>query len=1459
MCASALKYSLIICFCFPVLLKAQTNRMFVQELETVFQSLPAPERNSLKEETDKTWKSSFYTDADRDSVNALFGKLRELRATVNPELKNFVRCINAFRIRNEKVNSGIWMQGLRAKMAEAKRKKTLVKDYLVASAPFICEQTLFTASNHRWIVRGDYVWSFDSVVHISWKDAEVICKTPKDSTFIHSAAVSYMLGDNEFTGNGGVVKWGTGGAVLSADLSAFRIPMNVAEYTADSVLFHYDARYDHSIQGRLRDNASKYTRSDAKPFPEFTSYATDIKLDPVYDDVSFTGGISYANMKLYGFGTVESPALIRISPNDSISMNLYSRRFSIDSSRIVSAVTRLVVDLDSGQITHPDVNFVYLADKRTALIKRISEQSIYQPFRDDYHKLLFNMEQIEWHLDSTYLDMGMNSRAGLNKAIIESLNFFHDDVYDNLQGMDEMNPLNGLLICSQRLKSDIFAVSEYAEFIKKPLDALRKQIILLSYSDFVDYDEVNDEIKLKQRLFDYTRARVGKQDYDNIRFASFPKDQYVNARMDVRNYNLQVFGVDEVMISNSKRVYAQPSDKTVVILKNRDMNFSGLLKAGMFDMYGKNLYFSYDKYAIDLSKVDSTGMYLTEQNTERRGRKVKSQIREITGNLIIDKPGNKSGKKKEHDYPVLNSTKDSYVYFDDPDIRGGEYKRDSFYYVIKPYSIKGINNTANFRYAFDGTLVSNIVSPINDTLRLMADSTLGLVHKTPASGIGLYGKGTIKSRITLDKKGFMASGNVELNNSDFQSDSILMLPEKMNAGTKVLRVHPEAQRRPEAIGEQVSVTYLPRTGNLQAVSGNKPFEIYKSRVKHSGTLSIYEDLLDAAGKLELKDMIMVSDVFNLQAGNILSEHARLNISSSVKKSVYLNTADVRANIDLVNNKGSFKNNVAGNRLNFESNRYACSFSDLHWYMNDGLLNIGIEDAEELASIWKNENADAMPDAARNVFVSTDRNADSLAFTVPLSKYNLNSGEISCCWVNHIDIANGRFYPDGGSVAIDSTGSIKSFTNSRLLCERTDTSRMLEKVDFDIKGRLKFNGSGDLNYVNEDNESSVVRFSGIMPDTTGFICAKADIAGDKPLALNKGLLYKGNLILHSRQKELFYKGYIDLAADNRLLGHTWLAVNDYLDSRHISVPVRTENRDDKDQRIFNAVFLTMDKKTRPYASFQSNRLFYSDDVLIGGNGHLEWEKDGNKYVIRDTAVNKYYHYTYRPEDNAISAFGNVDLAMNVPGVYQRIVADVNYDLQKERLDITDAIYMVDFKLLPKLESIMLKDLMEQKQDSVTVDERLTEKLFTVYEKPQMLMVKKQLEKKGVPDSLNRLLVFDALDFEWKDATKSYIAKGKARLLASRGHSVGKEYDVAAELIRRRGGNQLYIYLKDDLSWYYFECSDANLYTLSSREEYNEALRREKADNKIIKNVQKETLYTITLCPDSKIDRFLKRVK
>lgn len=1456
-----IKFCLILCLFFPNFSWGQDTKAWTEKMETIFKMLRPADRKTLTEGYIATMSSPMLSSDEKMLVDSLFQGLQDLHVTVSPELQNYILCVSSFCIRGEKDNLKVWLQGMRKALIATDRRRTIVKSYLDSTTPLACQQILFDGSSHQWKVNGKVTWHTGEPIRVHFQDGELLCMTRKDTIRVAGTSGDCNLGTDVLTAQGGKVEWKNAKDIIFAELNRYRVSLKNSTYTADSVWFHYDAKYNTPFLGQLKDNALKYTPDKNIVYPEFSSYRTDIEIRDIHEGINFLGGITYRGIKFSGTGTDEHPALLKITPHASTGMKLYSKQFLFDSLRIMSGHSAMEIVMDDGEITHSDINFQYSDAQRSVTIKRISEQSTHLPFKDSYHCILFDMEEIFWPLDSTYMEMRMGSRSGLFKATIESANFFTDNVYDNIQGMDETHPLNALLKCSLQLKSDVFTIEEYAGFLRKPADQLRKQIVLLSYNDFVNYNQAKDEVTLKQRLFDYTKARVGKQDYDNIRFSSQPGKTRVNAILDLRNYTLRILGVEKCMISEARNIYVEPFDNQVMMRKNRDMSFNGRLNAGMFDMYGRNMLFSYDKFSVVLSKMDSTTMYIAGQNKNARGKKVGSLIRGLTGEVVIDKPNNKSGKEDDPGYPILNSTQESFVYFDDPSIQGGKYKRDSFYYQISPYQIKGINDAERYQYSFDGTLVSNIVSPIRDTLRLLEDNGLGMTYKTTATGVELYGKGRLYDQITLSKRGFLAKGRVDMNKSDFSSDTILMLPRQMLAHTKEITVNAVKDMRPVATGKEVRIEYLPATGSLQATSVAVPFDVYGGRVKHTGSLLVYENLLDASGKMELEGASMKSSLFNLKANDIFSKSMSLNITSALDKNIWLTTMDVTATVDMLANKAKFNNNKETNRVEFSSCRYSCSFENFVWYMKDGYLNIGVEDQAQLAEMWKIENTDSLPKAGRNVFVSTNRLLDSLSFIAPLARYELQSGNMICSWVKYIDVANGRFYPNKGDVYIHDKGDIKEFEAGKLLCERADTNRMLTDVKFTLKGRNEFNGSGDFTYVSEEKKESAIHFTEIGVDTLKLVYAKAVLKEDAPLALNEGLNFKGNMILYSCQPDFYFDGYAGLSVQDSLMEHSWVTVKDYLDSKHIQIPLKVENRNDKQQRIYNGIYLNTDVTFEPYAAFLSNRLFYNDDLLVGGEGRMEWARGIKQYVISDTLRDDYYRFRYDPSVGTVSSEGLVNLDLKLPGVRQRVAGDVIYDMKKKELKIRDVLYMVDFSLLNRMESVILKDFADKKLRMIDVGNSLREKIYKAYGKACVPLLEKQLSNVmgNIPDSLNHFFVLDGLDFKWNDKTHSYIADGQISVVSMKGNPIAKVMNVKMELLRKRSGNQYFMYLYDERMWYYFEYADQSLYTLSSNEEYNNIVKTEKAEKKVIQTKEKETLYTITLCPESKKERFLERIE
>ena len=106
----------------------------------------------------------------------------------------------------------------------------------------------------------------------------------------------------------------------------------------------------------------------------------------------------------------------------------------------------------------------------------------------------------------------------------------------------------------------------------------------------------------------------------------------------------------------------------------------------------------------------------------------------LSGNLKIDEPNNKSGTKRNPQYPILNSEIESYVYFDNKSIQKGAYKRDKFFFTLDPFVMDSINTLKPDNFDFSGDFVSNIFPTIRENLKIRPDYSLGFKRKTPPEG-----------------------------------------------------------------------------------------------------------------------------------------------------------------------------------------------------------------------------------------------------------------------------------------------------------------------------------------------------------------------------------------------------------------------------------------------------------------------------------------------------------------------------------------------------------------------------------------------------------------------------------------------------------------------------------------------------------------------------------------------------
>ena len=306
-------------------------------------------------------------------------------------------------------------------------------------------------------------------------------------------------------------------------------------------------------------------------------------------------------------------------------------------------------------------------------------------------------------------------------------------------------------------------MAQVASLFRADISETKVFLINLSNSGFMTYNYDKDVVVIKPRMHHYVLARSKKTDYDILQFES-TIEGLPNAKLNLLNWDMDMNGVGRVFLSDSQNVVVFPYEQQLTLKRNRDFHFNGKVIGGRLDFFGEDFYFSYDDFKINLNKIDSLRLKVPDGPMNENGvqalRPVKTVLRDLKGELLVDRPDNKSGLTDHPRYPVFNSTDDSFVYYDKRSIQDGVYDKEKFYMHLEPFSIDSLENFTKEGLEFKGEFVSAGIFPdFKETLRLQPDFSLGFVRDAPAEGFPMYGdKGNYKATIMLSHEGLRGDG-----------------------------------------------------------------------------------------------------------------------------------------------------------------------------------------------------------------------------------------------------------------------------------------------------------------------------------------------------------------------------------------------------------------------------------------------------------------------------------------------------------------------------------------------------------------------------------------------------------------------------------------------------------------------------------------------------------------------------
>jgi len=1488
-----------------ILIKAQT--VFFSENPSTFLAELTAKYNELEQKDERKagveyvqntvtpWWNSLNTEQQKQIIQTCNTILKK-KLKLKPHIETYLNVLmDLSRVGKMPTTFSPWNQSV-LKILE-KGKSSSFLDFLHSTDSLFVGNYLHVSNTIKWVANHDkYDFKFEQDEPVVvYNNVVLTCYAYGDSSVIYDTRGRFYPLQKKWYGEGGKVLWTRAGLDpnrVYAVLSKYQLDLRTHNYTADSVSFYNKDFFGETpLVGKLSERLLSPRKQENAIYPFFESSGTRFLLKDIYKNIDYEGGFAQKGASILGRGDENNDAILYLKKDGKIFMKIFVQTVSLKKKSFAASDASIRMYFEEDSLYHNFVSVSFIQDRTVRDLatgkertEEINELTITAkeieglgraPFLDTYHKLEIYAEELRWQKGEPKIDFTITRGPGsLGIARFESFNYFSEDRYEQLRGIDEIPPLQTLKNYAQTVGSRYFNVKDYAKFRKTQLEQIQAQMMLFAYKNFIDYNPRTGYILVHDKVYDYISAKAGKKDYDVIIFNSQITGD-ANATFSLIDYDLKLRGVNRVFLSDSQNVVIYPTDQEIIVKKNRDFLFSGRVHAGLFDFFGKNFSFSYEKFKIDLPIVDSMLFRVKSRTPNEYGeydyKKVKSVIENLSGDLLIDHPNNKSGIKSFPEYPIFNSKKYSYVYYDKRCIYPDKYPRDNFFYRLDPFTIDSLDNFSTDGLSFTGYLSSAGIFPdITQPLKVMPDYSLGFDYTTPPAGIPAYGgKGTFAGIVDLSNQGLRGKGELSYLSSKSKGDDFLFFPDFMQATVKDYAI--EAQKSPTSVppvsAQNVKEIWYPHQNSLTVSTQDVPAKMYKENADFSGDLTLTPTGLIGSGKMEFKNAKIVSKKFKYKERTFDSDTCDFYLKTMDLNELAFETKNYNTHVDFDERKGEFKANGGSSLVTFPANDYICYMDQFDWYMDKD--EIDLRGKEQQIAIYDKMPVRELADVelSGSEFISTHPAQDSLRFRSSRAKFNLRDKVIYAYDVKYIKVADATIFPGDGRVTILRKAEMLPLENAQILANNTTKYHLIKNARVNIFGRKSYKARGYYDYVDEMENTQKILLDSIVVDNTIQTIGFGTIKDSANFTLSPYFDFYGKVFLKANEEFLTFSGGVRIHHQCDTLPKQWLKFTAPINPTEIYIPVSDAPENTAGKRIYVGLFFNPSDTIGVYPAFLTYKRVAGDPIVAASSGYLTYDHQSNEYRVASKEKlnqpvlpgNWMSYSVYKCEtknEGKLSIGGNLGrVKMNNYGRIDHSVKDTTTNIYA----VSELDFYFNQNCLNKLTEL-LKNATDLEAFNVR-SEQFTKYISEVLSSEEAQKAESDYMLYGYlkkfPSKLKKTITFTNLTMQYNRKTRSFVSTGKIGIGWIGDEQIYKYVDGKIELIPRKSGDKLTIYLTIGSDWFFFDYGNGSMLALSSIKEWNDLIVNTKSENRELKAKDNEPAYQYYVAPLSRKNKFVKK--
>ncbi len=1464
---------------------SNTREAYLQEITQLLTSVNSKANKEKAEDVLSLFTPKFlserFSKEIKDEIVFISNLMLQERMKAFPQFYSFIYSLNdiAYSMQNDR-SVIAWLHSLEPLVKERTTKS--FDKYLAFTSKLVTGNILYNTRTMAWrFEKEKYHFEYDTVPILVFEKLDLVCSTRKDSTIIEDARGIYFVNDNIWKGFGGRVNWQRVGLdkdkVYADILCDYQINLRDNNFHIDSVRFRNTKYLDDPILGSLEDKVMSSPPGSRTSYPRFESFYKGFLFRNVFEGINYEGGITMEGSRLIGSGNEYKHAVLEFLKDGVLQARVKSASFVFQEDKINSVRAAISVYHEEDSIHHPGLNLKYTDQDETLILYRSNKGISQSPFYDSYHKIDIYCEVMKLDLNTGNIFFEMiKGLSSENTAYFESDNFYSDYEYYRLQGIDPINPLNLVENYTKRYKTTEIYLSSFAQYINKSETQASSLLFNLSAKGFLVYNTEEKKATVKSRLFDYLDAMEGKKDYDVIKIVSTTNLES-NAQLSMQSFDLQINGVSRIALSDSQNVIIYPSDEQILMKENRDFIFSGTVIAGLFDFYAKDCSFEYDSFRINLPVVDSLSFFVQkipeDENEQVSFIRVKNVIAELTGDIYIDLPYNKSGLAPHKDYPIFNSLQDSYVFYDKHSVKGGVYTKDRFYYHVDPFTIKGLDNFSTEDMKFSGYLASGGIFPnIDEQLIVMPAYDLGFVHNLPDKGYPIYDSiGQFYTKLTLNNEGLKGEGWLSYLTSISESNEYNFYLDSLRATATVFDVlsTQDGVEFPTVHGEVVDQFWLTDTNVMFVTTIDNPFEVFENYSSFTGQLVLSPDGMDGSGKFNFSRAEVISDLFNFKYNSLTADTSDFRLLTINTDELAISTNDYKSFIDFDTRQGRFTALGRRSVVEFPFNKYISSMDEMLWDMDKQQITLINNISSVLPYIDELNLYDLIDfDFTGSEFISTKQDQDSLAFFCQKATYDMIHYKIFAEDVKIIRVADAAVFPGDGKITILEDAVMEPLEGAYIIADTSKKYHTFYDASVNIHSRNKFIARGSYDYIDMNDMTQQIEMNEIMVDALGTTSAEGRIPESTVFFLNPHFLYSGKVKVVPGRKDLEWEGGFSLNQDCFYAEASWTRFDTVLNPMDIIIPVKQPLYSmDNSRSEIGIIHSSLTNKFYP-ALFtpKDNPL---DRTLISSSGILFYDQQKSMFRIgsyerlvgRDLKGNLLELGT---DQCIFRGVGRLDPGVDLNPVSMTLIGQVDHYIIPDSTILNTSL-VLDFYFEEKLLEMMVDSMKLANLPGVNLlDEKYKLLLINLIGEKDAYELINDLSLYGnirrLPEEMIHAMVFTDLKLKWNPESSSYVSSGKIGIGNILNKQVNKYVEGYIEIEQRRSANAIHIYLElSPGKWYFFSYRNRVMQAYSSDQNFNNDLTDIAIGNRTINLPGEDTSYEYVISTRRKQVDFVRKME